>query len=167
MLRRYVIHLSALWNWIHADTYLVLMRCVLTFSRLRFWKMSATNWSRYRKWFVQVCTVYCHKICRNLYNCRHRISSLVFVDYSRYDLSKGDMHVLQKQMERLFALGYRWGSPYTQCLLQNLLDTIRYGYVVCRTSLTSRIDLHINLILLKLDFSSLFLIPESWLAVTY
>ncbi|XP_021948185.1 uncharacterized protein LOC110845934 isoform X2 [Folsomia candida] len=70
------------------------------------------------------------EICYDDYafgRCLPQIGAVTENDLYRYDLSKGDMHVLQKQMERLFALGYRWGSPYTQCLLQNLLDTIRYG----------------------------------------
>jgi len=45
----------------------------------------------------------------------------------RYDLSKSDMRLVEKEMEHLFSLGYRWGHLYTQCILQNLLETLRLG----------------------------------------
>ncbi|CAL8095283.1 unnamed protein product [Orchesella dallaii] len=46
----------------------------------------------------------------------------------RYDLSKSDAHLVEKEMERLFAMGYRWGHLYTQCVLQTLLESIRRGF---------------------------------------
>jgi len=46
----------------------------------------------------------------------------------RYDLSKSDAHAVEREMERLFAMGYRWGHLYTQCELQTLLESIRRGF---------------------------------------
>lgn len=45
----------------------------------------------------------------------------------RYELGKNDAHAVEKEMERLFAMGYRWGHLYTQCVLQTLLESIRRG----------------------------------------
>ncbi|XP_069677518.1 receptor-type tyrosine-protein phosphatase N2 isoform X2 [Periplaneta americana] len=45
----------------------------------------------------------------------------------RYDLDRHALHALEREMQRLFALGYRWSHTYTQCVLQGLLHAIRYG----------------------------------------
>ncbi|KAJ9590451.1 hypothetical protein L9F63_016538, partial [Diploptera punctata] len=44
----------------------------------------------------------------------------------RYDLNRRALHALEREMQRLFALGYRWSHTYTQCVLQGLLHAIRY-----------------------------------------
>lgn len=56
----------------------------------------------------------------------YRWFNIITVMY-RYDLSKGDAHAVEREMEKLFALGYRWGHVYTQCVLQTLLESIRRG----------------------------------------
>jgi len=45
----------------------------------------------------------------------------------RFDLKRHALHALEREMQRLFALGYRWSHTYTQCVLQGLLHSIRYG----------------------------------------
>jgi len=45
----------------------------------------------------------------------------------RHDLNREDTHALEREMERLYGLGYRWSHTYTQCILQNMLDAIRRG----------------------------------------
>ena len=51
----------------------------------------------------------------------------------RYDLKREALHSLEREMQRLIALGYRWSHTYTQCVLQALLRAIRYGWVIIFT----------------------------------
>lgn len=43
----------------------------------------------------------------------------------RYNLGSEDLRLLEREMQRLFQLGYRWSHTYTQCVLQTLLRSIR------------------------------------------
>ncbi|CAH1973634.1 unnamed protein product [Acanthoscelides obtectus] len=42
-------------------------------------------------------------------------------DLVRYELEREGLHELHGELQRLFALGYRWNHAYTQCRLQEML----------------------------------------------
>lgn len=44
----------------------------------------------------------------------------------RYDLDPEDLEFLGEQLEALVARKYDWSHPYTQCVMQNSLYSIRY-----------------------------------------
>lgn len=48
-------------------------------------------------------------------------------DRYRYDLGREELRTLEREMERLFVLGYRWTHRYTQCVIQLILLSIREG----------------------------------------
>ncbi|XP_034948377.1 receptor-type tyrosine-protein phosphatase N2 isoform X2 [Chelonus insularis] len=58
-------------------------------------------------------------------------------DVYQYDLEPGELELLRTQMEKLVAEKYEWAHPYTQCIMQNILYSIRYrikhNSKVCRT----------------------------------
>nr|CAD7262758.1 unnamed protein product [Timema shepardi] len=43
-----------------------------------------------------------------------------------HDLDSKALQSLEREMQRLFALGYRWSHIYTQCVLQAMLESFRY-----------------------------------------
>ncbi|XP_063237994.1 receptor-type tyrosine-protein phosphatase N2 [Bacillus rossius redtenbacheri] len=47
-------------------------------------------------------------------------------NFYQHELDRAGLRLLEKEMWRLFALGYRWSHSYTQCVLQLLLDSLRY-----------------------------------------
>ncbi|KAL7638394.1 UNVERIFIED_CONTAM: hypothetical protein RMT77_010964 [Armadillidium vulgare] len=46
-------------------------------------------------------------------------------DMERYNFGPEELHTLEREMQRLFLLGYRWSHTYTQCVLQSVLKSIR------------------------------------------
>jgi len=61
-------------------------------------------------------------------------------DLHRYELGTEELHLLEQEMQRLFLLGYRWSHTYTQCVLQALLDTIRFRKSFDVTSCNGDLD---------------------------
>ncbi|KAG8240361.1 hypothetical protein J437_LFUL002502, partial [Ladona fulva] len=53
-------------------------------------------------------------------------------NFYRHDLNRKALHGLEREMKRLFSLGYRWSHAYTQCTLQALLQSYKYtSFLVC------------------------------------
>uniref|UniRef100_T1JCS7 Protein-tyrosine phosphatase receptor IA-2 ectodomain domain-containing protein n=1 Tax=Strigamia maritima TaxID=126957 RepID=T1JCS7_STRMM len=48
--------------------------------------------------------------------------------YYQYDFKLNMLRKLEEEMNRLFSEGYSWSHAYTQCILQNLLNSQRYGF---------------------------------------
>lgn len=46
----------------------------------------------------------------------------------RHELSPDELQELEREMERLLNLGYRWSHGYTQCLLQAMLYAYKIRY---------------------------------------
>uniref|UniRef100_A0A1B6DJL1 Receptor-type tyrosine-protein phosphatase N2 n=1 Tax=Clastoptera arizonana TaxID=38151 RepID=A0A1B6DJL1_9HEMI len=65
-------------------------------------------------------------------------------DYFKYDLTKHELQVLEKEMTRLFALGFHWSNSYTQCILQALLYSMKirtdYKPSVCENLKDQNLD---------------------------
>ncbi|XP_024936443.1 receptor-type tyrosine-protein phosphatase N2 isoform X2 [Cephus cinctus] len=57
-------------------------------------------------------------------------------DLEQYNLDPEELELLRLQLERLEYNGYTWQHPYTQCIVQSSLNTLRYGiesdYELCR-----------------------------------
>ena len=47
-------------------------------------------------------------------------------DVYRYDLDSTELELLRRQLERLAVGGYEWTHPYTQCVMQGSLYSLRY-----------------------------------------
>ncbi|XP_044755325.1 receptor-type tyrosine-protein phosphatase N2 isoform X2 [Coccinella septempunctata] len=47
-------------------------------------------------------------------------------DVFRFDLKRDELHELKRELQRLFALGYRWSHGYTQCRLQAMLYAMKH-----------------------------------------
>ncbi|KAK9889816.1 hypothetical protein WA026_007186 [Henosepilachna vigintioctopunctata] len=47
-------------------------------------------------------------------------------DIFRFDLKREELHELKRELQRLFALGYRWSHGYTQCRLQAMLYAMKH-----------------------------------------
>ncbi|XP_071546206.1 uncharacterized protein IA-2 isoform X3 [Panulirus ornatus] len=58
-------------------------------------------------------------------HCLPRYGHFLDEDLHKYDLGSEDLRLLEREMQRLFLLGYRWSHTYTQCVLQTLLHSIR------------------------------------------
>ncbi|XP_019886087.1 receptor-type tyrosine-protein phosphatase N2 isoform X1 [Ooceraea biroi] len=48
-------------------------------------------------------------------------------DLYQYNLDADELELLRLQLKRLESDGYKWRHPFTQCIMQILLDNLRYG----------------------------------------
>nr|CAD7428905.1 unnamed protein product [Timema monikensis] len=71
-------------------------------------------------------------------------------DLYRHDLDSKALRSLEREMQLLFALGYRWSHIYTQCVLQAMLESFRYqteyGDSVCDTLIDQDLEVALKVI---------------------
>ncbi|XKL60075.1 hypothetical protein PGB90_001091 [Kerria lacca] len=69
-------------------------------------------------------------------------SDFMLDDLYRYEFKYGDLEKLKDELEELQELGYSWQHPYTQCIIQNQLTSIKYGILyngeICEEMLKKR-----------------------------
>lgn len=61
-------------------------------------------------------------------------------DLYRFDLKREELHELKRELQRLFALGYRWSHGYTQCRLQAMLYAIKHDLMFESDSCSHLVD---------------------------
>lgn len=59
--------------------------------------------------------------------CLPGFGSVVDDDLFRFNLDRATLHTFEREMSRLFALGYRWSHAYTQCELQAMLYSAKHS----------------------------------------